>query len=260
MSKNSRLVLEPSLKKETERERIKRKEKYTRNTKILYAPISIGQSYHDKKMFLEFLNLIEKNFQKLLLVRFIVVDSPQRFRLAIDKKVSFESMLGEAKKLGDEWEKDCKFLAEDKLTCKIEFIKWDSWVNHPYYDIAMGYIKNLYNNNDEFKESIEKDIIEFERRHFNRKKELFIEKDREGCRTCLLDECAGFIVWDRDIVSIGNTSLVYPNRLTNSISFIKNEFTMFKAFSCVLKPFDGLPDYSSLNKDGLNDNVKFRAL
>lgn len=260
MSKNSKLVLEPSLKKETDRERVKNKEKYTANTKILYVPISVGQSYHDRKMFLEFLDLVEKNFQRLLFARFIVVDSPQRFRLAIDKKVSFESMRGEAKKLGDKWEKDCKLLAEEKLNCKVEFIKWDSWVKHPYYDTAMECVKKLYSSNDEFKESIEKDIIEFERRHFNRKKELFIEKDREGCRMCLLDECAGFIVWDRDIVSTGNTSLIYPSRLTNSISFVKNNFTMFKFFSCVLKPSNDLPNYSSLDKGELNYSVKSRVL
>jgi hypothetical protein len=230
MPKNSKLVLEKSLKKSNEE-----KLNYIKNARILYIPISIGQDYHEREKLLEFFMLIKKNFESLVLVKIIIVDTPQRYHLAVRNKGTPKSMYRKSKKNGNIWEENYKYLIENTLSFKVEFSKWNKWLNHESFKEARKEIEHLYNSNIIFKSNVERDILEFERRYSNRENHYFTEEEKEYCRKCIKEECAVLIVWGKDRVYTDCPSLIYPKLLTNSLSLVKNNYTNFISLSTVLK-------------------------
>lgn len=230
MTKASKLVLDKSL-------NINNKEElnYIQNVSVLYVPISIGQDYHEQEKLSESLELIKKNLKKTILVKVIIVDTPQRYHLAIKNEVTPESMYMAAKENGNSWEKAYKAPIENKLDHNVEFIKWDSWLTHTYYAEAQKEIDFLYNQDCSFKDNLEQDVLEFERRHFNREKRRFTEIEKEYCRNCIKEECAVLIVWGRNEVCPGYHCLFYPKLMTKALSFVKKNFTQFISLSAVIK-------------------------
>ena len=232
MTKKTRLIYEKSDKKNNAD-----KNHYIKKTNVLWMPISVGQDYHELNKLIESMRLINKNFINTTLLKVIIVDLAQSYHLAIKSKTLPESMHQKAKKDGLDWKESySNFITEQLKHIKVEFSTWDQWLNHEYYPQARKKIDILYNDEkSDFKRFLEEDLLEFERRHFNREAIHFSNNEKEYCRECIKEECAVLIIWGKDQISPDYPCIFYPKKMPAALSFIKHNFThfisMFAAFS-----------------------------
>lgn len=185
---------------------------YLRETKTLWLPISVGQDYHESSKLEESIKLIIKNFKHITLIRIIIVDLAQRYHLAIRNNSSPEDMIEEAREKGLFWKDSYSELIKSQFKdTTVEFITWEYWLEHDAYKEARNQINDLYNDTkNEFKENLEKDVLEFQRRFLNREGRGFTEHQKEYCRECIKEECAILIVWNKDQVSIDYSYIFEP--------------------------------------------------
>jgi hypothetical protein len=232
MPKNTKLILDKSNMKNNAD-----KDHCINRTYVLFMPISIGQDYHESNKLIESIFLINKNFINTTLLKVIIVDLAQRYHLAIKSKTLPESMQQKAKKDGLDWkERYSNFITKQLKHIKVEFSTWNQWLNHEYYPQARKKIDILYNDKkSDFKSFLEADLVEFQRRHFNREAIHFSDNEKEYCRECIKEECAVLIIWGKDQISPDYSCIFYPKKMPAALSFIKHNFThfisMFAVFS-----------------------------
>lgn len=252
MTKKSRLIYEKSDKKNKEN-----KNHYIAKTNVLWMPISVGQDYHELTKLIESIKLINKNFINTTLLKVIIVDLAQSYHLAIKNKTLPENMQKKAKKDGLHWKESYSTLITTQFKdIKVEFSTWDEWLNHEYYQQARKEVNRLYNNEkSDFKRFLEEDLLEFERRHFNREASYFSDNEKEYCRECIKEECAVLIIWSKEQISTGYSCIFYPKKMPAALSFIKQNLThfmsTFAAFSSksnLTKFLPFRPRRSSLNE------------
>lgn len=116
------------------------------------VPISVGQPYHEAAKMEATLELINKTFDKCII---LVCDTLQRyshFMLSSDK--TFEEVTEFSRNAGDAWiERNQQYIA--KLTIPYEIHRWDEWLNHRDFNEYYEYIKTLYNHDNHYREVIE---------------------------------------------------------------------------------------------------------
>jgi len=252
MTKKSRLVYEKSHEVNS-----KNRRQYFEETKTLWLPISVGQNYHETPKLDESINLIINNFKHITLIRIVIVDLAQKYHLAINNNSSPENMIEDARKNGIDWKTSNSELIESGFKgIAIEFITWEHWLEHGAYKQARDQINDLYNDTKtKFKEILEKDVLEFERRFFNRKNRYFTELEKEYCRECIKEECAILIVWNKDQVSVDYSCIIYPKNIPLAMSFVKNNLTHFMSMHIEFssksnnKPLLFQPRKDSLNEE-----------
>lgn len=223
MTRNSRLVYDKS-----DKINYKNKNQYIEKTKVLWMPISVGQDYHELDKLLDSMKLITKNFSHLTLIKIVIVDLAQKYHLAIKNNTSPEKMLYQSKKNGLNWKESYAHLIKARFkNVTVLFSTWNEWLNHEDHKQAKQQIDALYNENINFKNLLENDVLEFERRYFNREKRYFTDTEKEYCRECIKEECAALIVWNKDLVSPDYSCVYYPKKIPASMSFIKKNYTNF---------------------------------
>lgn len=223
MTKSSRLICDKA-----DRINSRNKSQYFEKTKVLWMPVSIGQDYHELDGLLESIKLIRKNLIHITLIKVIIVDLAQRYHLAIKNNTSPEKMLYESKKRGLSWRESYEHLIRNCFkNITVEFNTWDEWLNHENYNQSRQQIDILYNEKTNFKKHLENDVLEFERRYFNRESRYLTTIEKEYCRECIKEECATLILWSRSFVSLGHAYIFYPKKIPEAMSFIKQNFTNF---------------------------------
>lgn len=206
----------------------KNKNQYTKNIKVLWMPISVGQDYHELDKLLESMKLIIKNFTHITLIKVVIVDLAQKYHLAIKNNTSPEKMLSQSKKNGLSWKESYAHLIKSRFkNVTVEFSTWNEWLNHEDYKQAKQQIDALYNEKINFKNDLENDVLEFERRHFNREKRYFTDTEKKYCIECIKEECAVLIVWNKDLVSPDYSLIYYPKKIPKAMTFARENFTNF---------------------------------
>lgn len=222
MTRNSRLIFNKSDISN------KNKNEYTKKTKVLLMPISVGQDYHELDKLLESMKLITKNFTDITLIKIVIVDLAQKYHLAIKNNTSPEKMLYQSKKNGLSWKESYAHLIKARFkNVTVEFSTWNEWLNHEDYKQAKQQIDALYNEKINFKNHLENDVLEFERRYYNREKRRFTDAEKEYCRECIKEECAILMLWNKDLVSPDYSFIFYPKKIPKAMSFIRENFTNF---------------------------------
>lgn len=206
----------------------KNKNQYTKNTKVLWMPISVGQDYHELDKLLESMKLIIRNFTHITLIKVIIVDLAQKYHLAIKNNTSPEKMLGQSQKQGLAWKQSYAYLIKTKFkNITVEFNTWDASLYHDNYNQARQQIDNLYNEKIYFKKLLETDVLEFELRHFKRERRYFTDNEKEYCRECIKEECAILMLWNKDLVSPDYSFIFYPKKIPKAMTFVRENFTNF---------------------------------
>ena len=226
MPKKSKLTLEKI-------NQVKNKLEPMENIKVLWIPISVGQDYHELGKFVESINLIKKNLKNVTLINLVIVDLAQKYHLAIKNNKSPEDMIYQAKINGVIWKQCYENLIKTRFkNINVEFTTWDNWLIHDRYNQARDCIENLYYDKENlFYQFIEKDVLEFERRYFNREGRQFNELEKGFCRECIKEECAVLIIWHQAQVSPNSSCIFYPKKIPASLSYIKQNFTDFLSIS-----------------------------
>ena len=223
MTKSSRLIFDKSNKIN-----YKNKVEIFKKTKVLWMPVSVGQDYHELDKLLKAIKLVRKNLTHITLIKVIIVDLAQKYHLAIKNNTSPEKMLYEAKKRGLSWKESYAHLIKTGFKdISVEFYTWDEWLNRENYNQARQQIEILYNEKTNFKNHLEKDILEFELRYFNREGRYFTNIEKDYCRECIKEECAALILWNNSQVSPDFIGIFYPKKIPKALGFIKQNFTNF---------------------------------
>ncbi|TLY48770.1 MAG: hypothetical protein E6K54_01965 [Gammaproteobacteria bacterium] len=226
MSKSTKLTLEKI-------NQGKNKLEYFENIKVLWMPISVGQDYHELGKLKESINLIIKNLKNITLINIIIVDLPQKYHLAIKNNKSPDEMVYQARINGIIWKQCYENLIKTRFkNIKVIFSTWSNWLTHDRYNQARNYIENLYRDKENlFYKSIEDDVLEFERRYFNREGRQFKELEKGFCRECIKEECAVLAIWHQAHVSPNSSCIFYPKKIPAALSYIKQNFTDFLSIS-----------------------------
>lgn len=174
-------------------------------------PISVGQKYHEPAVFEETLNhLAAQNYGEYVIV---VADTLQHYTLRMRKSFLKEDQAKQkALERGTEWLDQAKPVIERTFAGKKNYriVRWEECLQDPLCPAAMQEIFQRYENEPEFKASIEK-IVEtyldgFENKGKKQRKGSatnsdLLEKTTEQlrkeklCRNYILEETALIMVW-----------------------------------------------------------------
>lgn len=144
--------------------------------------ISIGQPYHEGAKLALAMQWARENFSRVVI---IIGDSPQRYNLMFRTGFAEPNAERLARGAGDAWIERNRDLLEG-----IEITRWNEWKADPAYVQNRAAISQLYQGNDEFRQSIHGAIDEFvERRSMgeNDRKRFFVLSEQY-----LLEETAVF--------------------------------------------------------------------
>jgi hypothetical protein len=199
----------------------------------IILPISVGQSYHEGAKLEETLKLIKKAYTKVPIpnIRIILADTLQRYSLAMQRSETPEACEAIAQKKGQAWQSCYFLLIKDLLGEAIQLETWDRWQKHELFQSFLKQIEDYYSESILFREAIESDIREFERR---RHPNCFSEVEKAYCRAYIKEECAVLKLWEYDQVSPHHRLIIYPKKLPQAMTLIKSQSTQFKSFSTEL--------------------------
>ncbi len=199
----------------------------------IILPISVGQPYHKGGNLEETLKLIKKAYAQVSLpnIRIVLADTLQRYSLAMQMGKTAEDCEGLAREKGEEWKDRYLLSIKNLLGETIQLETWEKWQKHELFQPFLKQIEAYYRDHPQFREALEADINVFEkRRHPNR----FSETERDYCRSYIKEECAVLKIWEYDQVSPRYRLIIYPKKLSQSMTLIKSQSTQFKSLSAEL--------------------------
>ena len=155
-------------------------------------PISIGQKVHEGEKFIATLKLVDRSFAKCTI---LIDDTVQRHTLAIAEKEKTPSELyNDALKYGDQWLNTYQGYIASEFHIPYKIIRWDKWLYHKDFEENVQAVRNCYNKNKQYKESIDENIREFLKRR--PEDDIFDwEYAKECCLEYLIEECAAMCLW-----------------------------------------------------------------
>lgn len=156
-------------------------------------PISVGQSVHESEKFSAVIKLVNASFKACTI---LVDDSVQRHTLAINSQLEPQDLYDDALELGQQW-----LLRNQKrysqLTIPYQILRWDDWLRHPDFENHLGRVRRFYCSNQQYKESIHKNVDDFLTRYLGRNESPALDMQRSVrlCVDYLLEECAVMCLW-----------------------------------------------------------------
>lgn len=176
------------------------------NSSQCLLTISVGQEVHEEKKLKATIELVNSTFKSAIL---LIDDSLQRHTMALTSKSDAESFYEFSIKLGDEWLSRNEEYYK-KLTILKKVIRWDEWLNHPYYSINQNLIKSTIETDCTYKNAFDITIDEFLKRYYQRlidKEDFDIKRARLLCLDYLIEECTAMCLWPE----MGCQFEVYPS-------------------------------------------------
>ena len=200
------------------------------NEKNIIYLVSVGKEKFKGKWVDRFVNFVKEIKPKKIIV--VVADSLQRFNIEIVENISKIEALKESKNRGEEWEKEYKPLFSDlKINC--EFIHWDTLKEDKDFESFLDEIKNLSDQDAEFKEALLSSSKEYTERPSRLSSNNSLDQEKAERNSCdfLKEECAVFQVLAKEKDS---KAIVYPGAATkvldSSITYINKNYRIDNAF------------------------------
>jgi hypothetical protein len=127
-------------------------------------PISVGQKVHECIKFLSTIRLINSSFKFCVI---LVDDSVQRHTMKIIDHSNEETLYNKAIQAGDAWlERNAKIY--NQLTIPHEILRWDKFLKHPDFKNKYALIVNLYDYDEFYRNTVNKNIDTFLSRYLER--------------------------------------------------------------------------------------------
>lgn len=176
-----------------------------KNSKVI-VPISVGQKYHEAGEFEATMKLIDKSFKECII---LVADTLKRYSIDILKQSRNEeeaTLL--ARQKGDQWlDRNMKYI--DALSIPRKVCRWDEWIAHSEYPFYYNAVHQLYEDNQEYKDSVHKVVEQFVFRK---------EGSHDGAWlvpsiTYFLEESTSVCLWIKD----GFKFSVYPSKANQAL-------------------------------------------
>ncbi len=116
--------------------------------------ISVGQEYHEADKLNAVVAWSKERFDKVI---FCANDTLQRFNLMYEQSISEQEANMRSADLGQEWVKRNLSIIETAKTAQI--VRWDEWKTKPKYPKGFLQTEWLYQNNNEFKQAIDDNVV-----------------------------------------------------------------------------------------------------
>lgn len=180
------------------------KEEFKKSKVIV--PISVGQKYHEAGEFEATMKLIDKSFKECII---LVADTLKRYSIDILKQTRNEeeaTLL--AKQKGDQWlDRNMKYI--DALYIPHKVCRWDEWMAHSEYPVYYNSVHQLYDNNQEYKDSVREVVEQFVFRKEGSHDSAWLVPSI----TYFLEESIGVCLY----IKAGFKFTVYPNSVNKAI-------------------------------------------
>ncbi len=179
--------------------------------------ISVGQPYHDGDKLKSMLNWAKNNFNRVCL---ILGDSLQAYNFAFENNIHIEEARKIAIEEGDKWiERNEDVISDPKFI----LYRCDYWRNKKDYDLVYKQIKQLYLNNERFRNTISSTVNEtWDRRSKSMSDIYFPERKLEFVRLStefLMEETAILAMAYEEIDGIS----AYPGSFLEMWSMFVND-------------------------------------
>lgn len=115
--------------------------------------ISVGQEYHEGAKLAALSSWCKHRFNKVVLC---VNDTLQRFNLMFEKSIKEEKAKAETSKLGKEWA--ARAIPVISGIPNVQIVHWEEWKAQEGFQKGRLSTEWLYANNNEFKDSIDKNV------------------------------------------------------------------------------------------------------
>ena len=169
--------------------------------------ISVGQEVHENEMFESVVKLVNNAFKSCIL---LIDDSLQRHTMAITSSRDADFFYEQSIEAGDAWlERNNKYYKEIEIMKDI--IRWDYWLKKDQYVKQQGKIKELIEQDEEYKDAFSQTIDAFlSRNHlrFFSAEKNDLERARQLCLDYLIEDCTALCLW----LERGCNFEVYPGR------------------------------------------------
>lgn len=130
--------------------------------------ISVGQEYHEGEKLKAVANWSKERFEN---VYFCANDTLQRFNLMFEQSIEEDEAYALSNEMGQSWVNRNMPIIEGVPQAQV--IRWDKWKNKEQYPKGLLKTEWLYQNNKEFKLSIDRNIAEIWSRRKKMKPELY---------------------------------------------------------------------------------------
>lgn len=156
-------------------------------------PISVGQKMHEGEKFYSTMKLINASFQECTI---LVDDSIQRHTMKIQNDQEEDILHQLANQAGDNW-LTRNSISYESLDIPYKILRWDDWLNHTKYSQSYEQISSYYQNNTEYRNELNKSIVEFLARYVQKPENINFnyEKAFNCCIDYLMEECAVMCLW-----------------------------------------------------------------
>jgi len=204
------------------------------NYKTCRLQISVGQSKHEGEKLKSVFDWSMHRFDQVIVC---VNDSLQRWNLMHDACLSEEKANQVSHDNGLSWiKRNLSLYPHYNFRC----IRWDHWLSHPDYQNRFAMVLDLYDTSEIFKQAVEDEIDEFQRR----KKGKIFDNFKTTCRSFLLEETAVFMLMfeTEDAADIYPGTTLLPVRLIQegkiagvklkgNVHFTRIDFSKNRSFS-----------------------------
>jgi tRNA-dependent cyclodipeptide synthase len=168
--------------------------------------VSVGQAYHEQGKFLATIELVNKYAFKQCDI--VMADTLQRHnhigRMGAEKAAIF------SKEAGDLWLKRSEY-ALNKFNVPHNIIRWDEFLLHKEYDALKEEIVTAYNENEEYKNAIDANVMTYIERLSLINPATDVETLFKHGLNYLIEECPIVIpLWAK----MGYDYIIYPKPLT----------------------------------------------
>lgn len=150
--------------------------------------ISVGQPYHEQAKLEATLNWVKHRFDRVIIC---ANDTLQRFNFEFEG-MSSEDAYNRSESEGREWLE--RNIALMRTLPSVEIYRWNHWKEQPDFQESYDKTLNLYQSNEEFRQAIDKNVMDF----WDRRKEPTLssaykfQKFFSLSRDYLLEETAVF--------------------------------------------------------------------
>ena len=167
-------------------------EKNDASTSALVS-ISVGEPYHEGEELEALLRAVQKKFTS---VSVMVVDTLQRFTLAMKENLSPENLILKSRSLGDTWiQRNQTYLKKYNLFHRI--LRWDDWLETKGHLNNLKLLEQLQRLNPSFEKALFETSEFFLQRFFKKYPERLsqITEMKTLCLRYLMEEAAIMPLW-----------------------------------------------------------------
>lgn len=184
--------------------------------------ISIGQESQEDKRLAAAIDLISQSFESCTIA---LHDTLQRFTIAINQgQGEAESFYDAALSSGDKWLEQNKTAYSEVLgRLKVDFIRWDKWLNDPDFSEKKSMILSELNRDPQYRQLFDESIEMYLSRYAKRLRDpnLFDRKRAAAlCFDYLVEECAVLCLWPKT----GCQFEIYPGKHNAAMSETRKRF------------------------------------